>query len=321
MIANAESFTGGDMKFRSVWISDVHLGTKHARVDTLLDFLRQCECRYLYIVGDFIDGWQLRSKWHWEDRYNVLIQKLLRKSRKSTRIIYLTGNHDEFLEQFVNVNVNFGSVLLAREVIHMAADGRRYLVLHGHQFDGLTHFNRLLDRVGTRLYDWILDFNLYFNRVRRGLGFGYWSVSAYLKYKAKAAMKYVSDYEEAIIQMARKQNVQGVICGHVHRAEIRDTGDVVYLNCGDWVESCTALVEDFDGHIRLLQVHENNVQRTGRGAGTHDAGDGGEGDGGEGGAPGDGSGAWRGAAPGSRPILCIGNEGADHEDVNAGIFL
>jgi len=319
MIANSESFTGGHMRFRSVWISDIHLGAKHARVDALLDFLRQCDCRYLYIVGDFIDGWQLRSKWHWEDSYNVLIQKLLRKSRKETQIIYITGNHDEFLEQFVNVN--FGSVLLAREVIHTAADGKRYLVLHGHQFDGLTHFNRLLDRVGTRLYDWILDFNLYFNRVRRSLGFGYWSVAAYLKYKAKSAMKYVTDYEEAIIQMARKQNVQGVICGHVHRAEMRNTGDVVYLNCGDWVESCTALVEDFDGNIRLLHFHENNVQHTRRGPGSHDPGDGGEGDGREGRPSGDKGGARRGTAPAGRPILCIGHEDADYEDRDARLLI
>jgi UDP-2,3-diacylglucosamine pyrophosphatase LpxH len=320
MIANSESYTGGtQLRCRTVWISDIHLGTKHARVEALLDFLRDCDCRYLYIVGDFIDGWALRSKWHWEDNYNVLMQKLLRKSRKETRIIYITGNHDEFMEQFVNVN--FGSVLLAREAVHTGADGKRYLVLHGHQFDGLAHFNRLLDRVGTQLYDWILDFNLYFNRVRRGLGFGYWSVAAYLKYKAKSAMKYVSDYEEAIIQMARKMNVHGVICGHVHRAEIRDTGDVIYYNCGDWVESCTALVEDYDGHIRLVHFDEDHVQHTGRGARAHDAGDGGEGDGGEGGSSGDSDGARVGAAPAGRPVLCIGNEDADHEDIDAQLLL
>lgn len=315
MIASAESIGQEKMKFRSVWISDIHLGTKHAQVGPLLEFLRQCDCRYLYLVGDFIDGWQLKSRWHWENSYNVLIQKLLRKSRKDTKIIYITGNHDEFLEQFLNVN--FGSVLLAREVVHVAADGKRYLVLHGHQFDGLTHFNRLLDRVGTRLYDWILDFNLYFNKLRRSLGFGYWSVAAYLKFKAKAAMKYVSDYEEAIISMARKQNVHGVICGHVHRAEIRDEDGVQYLNCGDWVESCTALVEDFEGNIRLLHFHENNVQHTGGGPRSHDAGDGGEGDGGEGWAPGVEHRSRHGALPGGAPIFCVGDENADYKGLDA----
>jgi len=319
MIANSESFAASKQRFRSIWISDIHLGTRHAQVDALLGFLRDCDCRYLYLVGDFIDGWQLKSKWHWQDSYNVLIQKLLRKSRKETQIIYITGNHDEFIEQFLGVS--FGSVMLAREVIHTAADGKRYLVLHGHQFDGLTKFNRLLEKVGTRLYDWILDFNLHFNRVRRSLGFGYWSLAAYLKFKAKSAVKYVTEYEETMLHMARKHGVQGVICGHIHRAEIKSIGDVAYLNCGDWVESCTALVEDFDGNIRLLHFHENNVQHTGRGPGSSDPGDGGEGDGGEGGASGGQRGARRGTAPAGASILCVGHEDAAHEDSDARLFL
>ncbi len=309
----------GQQRFRSVWISDIHLGTKHAQVDALLEFLREVDCRYLYLVGDFIDGWQLRSKWHWQDSYNVLIQKLLRKSRKETQVIYITGNHDECLEQFVGMN--FGTVVLAREVIHTTADGKRFLVLHGHQFDGITHFNRLLDRVGTRLYDWILDFNLHFNRVRRSLGFGYWSVAAYLKYKAKAAVKYVSDFEDAIVQMAHKQNVQGVICGHIHRAEIKEDRGVTYMNCGDWVESCTALVEDFDGTIRLIHFHENNVQHSRRGPGSHDSGDSSEGDGGAGWSSGRLGGARHGAESAGASILCIGHEDADRPDSDARLLV
>ena len=297
-------------RYRTIWISDVHLGTKHSQVEPLLEFLRDHECRYLYLVGDFIDGWQLRSKWHWKDSYNVLIQKLLRKSRKETEVIYLTGNHDEFLEQFLNMN--FGSVRLTREVIHTAANGKRYLVLHGHQFDGLTKFNRVLEKLGTRLYDWILDFNLHFNRVRRSLGFGYWSLAAYLKFKAKSAVKYVTEYEETIVQMARKHNVQGVICGHIHRAETKTIAGVEYLNCGDWVESCTALVEDFDGNIRLLHFHEDNAQHTRRRAGAPDSGDGGEGDGGEGGAPDHERGFRRGTASSGSTLLCIGHEDAGY---------
>jgi len=319
MIATSHTSVAGEKRYRSVWISDIHLGTKHAQVDALLDFLREVECRYLYLVGDFIDGWQLHSRWRWQDSYNVLIQKLLRKSRKETKIIYLSGNHDEFLENFLNVN--FGSILLAREVIHMAADGKRYLVLHGHQFDGITHFNRLLDRVGTRLYDWILDLNLHFNRLRRCFGFGYWSVAAYLKYKAKAAVKYVSDYEDAIVQMARKQNVDGVICGHIHRAEIKALGDVTYLNCGDWVESCTALVEEYDGTIKLIHFHENNALRARRGPGSHDPGDGGEGDDGTSGTPDHERRTGFGTIPASSDIFCIGHEDADRADSNAGLRL
>jgi UDP-2,3-diacylglucosamine pyrophosphatase LpxH len=263
--------------YRAVWISDVHLGTKHAQVDALLAFLRSIECEQLYLVGDFIDGWELRHKWFWRDDYNVLIQKLLRKSRKQTRITYITGNHDEFVEEFLGLR--FGSVTLARQAIHTGVDGRRYLVIHGHQCDGVMHFNRLLDRVGSRIYQHLLDLNLYFNRIRRRLGCGYWSLSAYLKFKAKRAVSYVNDYEKALALLARKQKLDGVICGHIHRAEIKDLGGVRYLNCGDWVESCTALAEDFAGNIRLIHFHENNVLHSGRGARTPDASDGRAGDG------------------------------------------
>lgn len=240
------------MTYRAIWISDVHLGTKHSRVGPLLDFLRDVECQDLYIVGDFIDGWQLRRKWFWSDEYNVLIQKLLRKNRKHTRVTLITGNHDEFLEHFLGMN--FGAVRLMERTIHEAADGKKYLVLHGHQFDGLTHFNRLLDRVGSAIYDKILDLNVWINRVRRLLGFGYWSFASYIKMKAKASMKYVNDYEDSLIQFARKSGVDGVICGHIHRPEIRQVGDVMYLNCGDWVENCTALAEDYEGNMKLLNM-------------------------------------------------------------------
>jgi UDP-2,3-diacylglucosamine pyrophosphatase LpxH len=242
------------MNYRTIWISDVHLGTRHSQVGKLLDFLRQTECEQLYIVGDFIDGWQLRRKWFWTEEYNVLVQKLLRKNRKQTRVTFIIGNHDEFLEHFLGLN--FGAVQLAERTVHIAADGKRYVVLHGHQFDGLAHFNRLLDRVGSALYERILDMNVWVNKVRRLMGFGYWSFASYIKLKAKRAMKYVNDYEEALIQFARKSDACGIICGHIHRPEIRQVGDVVYMNCGDWIENCTALVEDFTGKIELIHFHD-----------------------------------------------------------------
>jgi UDP-2,3-diacylglucosamine pyrophosphatase LpxH len=249
------------MNVRAIWISDVHLGTKHAQVRPLLDFLRDHESAYIYIVGDFIDGWMLRRNWHWEDSYNVLIQKLLRKQRKKTRVIYITGNHDEFLEEFRGFG--FGSVKLMERTTHTTADGRRILVIHGHQFDGLTHFNRLLDRVGTVAYNRILDLNLILNRIRRRLGFGYWSFASYVKYAAKRAVKHVSDYENALIQDARKNRMDGVICGHIHQPEIRDVDGLTYMNCGDWVENCTALVEDLEGKFHLIKMHERKVPSPG----------------------------------------------------------
>jgi len=242
------------MTYRAIWISDIHLGTRHSRVGSLLEFLREVESEELYVVGDFIDGWQLRRKWHWTEEYNLLMQKLLRKNRKRTRVTFLVGNHDEFLEQFLGLN--FGTVRLVERTVHEAIDWKRYLVIHGHQLNGLSQYNRLLDRVGSALYERILDLNVWVNRFRRLCGFGYWSLASYLKLKAKSAMKYVNDYEEALLQFARKSGMDGVICGHIHRPEIRQAGDILYLNCGDWVENCSALVEDFDGRISLLHFHK-----------------------------------------------------------------
>jgi len=304
---------------RSVWISDIHLGTKHARVAELLDFLRVVECKYLYLVGDFIDGWELKFRWFWRDDYNVLIQKLLRKSRKQTKVIYISGNHDEFIEQFMGVR--FGSVTVARQAIHTTATGKKYLVIHGHQADGLSHFNHLLEKLGSHLYNWILDFNLYFNRARRALGFGYWSLAAYLKSRAKSAVKYVTEYEDTLASMARSHQTDGVICGHIHRAEMKLIDGVEYLNCGDWVESCTALVEDFDGKIQLIHFHENDVLRARRGAGSPDPGDGGQGNGRGGGTP-DRGGDGRGerATP-DAGILRIGHEDARPPVADPGVQI
>lgn len=264
------SATTRSTRWRSIWISDVHLGTKHAQVDALLAFLRTTKSEYLYIVGDLVDGWELRKGWYWQDSYNTLIQKILRKNRKHTKVVYITGNHDEFLEAFVGLSL--GGLTLVRQAIHEAADGRRYLVIHGHQFDGLTHFNRLLERVGSEVYNWILDLNLWFNRLRRRLGLGYWSLAAYLKTKAKSSVQYITNYEAAMVRLAQSQQVDGIICGHIHRAEIRSIDGLAYLNCGDWVESCTALVEDFSGNLSLIHFHANSDDGAGRGAWAHDPG-------------------------------------------------
>lgn len=263
------------MHYRAIWISDVHLGSRHSRTDSLLEFLRDAECRHLYLVGDIVDGWELRRKWAWSEDANTVIQKILRKNRKETKVTYIYGNHDEFLQGFVGMSL--GGVRLVERAIHVTADKRRFLVLHGHQLDGLVHFNRLLERVGSRLYTAILDFNLYFNRIRRRMGFGYWSVSAWLKFQAKSAVKYVTQFEEGMVRLAADAGVDGVICGHIHRAEMRKVQGLDYFNCGDWVESCSALVEHWDGSFELIRFHEDRICSAGRGAGSHDAGPGGAG--------------------------------------------
>ena len=245
------------MNYRAIWISDVHLGSRHSKVEALLRFLRENESDAIYIVGDFIDGWELQRRWRWLNAYNTVVQKLLRKDRKRTRVTLLYGNHDEFLQNFAGMR--FGRVRLAERAIHVGADGKRYLVLHGHQFDGLTHFNHLLEKIGSRLYDVILYMNSAINRIGRRLGFGYWSLSAFLKRQTKSAVKFISAYEDTMVQMAAKHKVDGIICGHIHQAEIKQVRGLAYMNCGDWVESCSALVEEMDGAFKIVYCYENTI--------------------------------------------------------------
>ena len=238
------------MVCRSVWISDIHLGTKHARVAELLEFLRGVDCKYLYIVGDLIDGWELKFRWFWRDDYNLLIQKLLRKSRKQTRVIYISGNHDEFIEQFIGMG--FGNVTMAREAIHTAADGRRYLVTHGDLFDIVIRHARWLAYLGDKAYDAAIAANTIFNKVRRGLGLRYWSLSQWAKYKVKNAVNFIGEFEKTLAAEASRHGLDGVICGHIHHAAAHDKFGFTYINCGDWVESCTAVGETFDGRFEII---------------------------------------------------------------------
>lgn len=238
-------------RYRAIWISDIHLGTRGCNADLLLDFLRSTHSDYLYLVGDIVDIWRMRRAWYWQQTHNDVIQKLLRKARKGTRVIYVPGNHDESFRDFVGHR--FGRVVVLGEAVHTALDGRRFLVLHGDQFDGIVKYAKWLAFVGDRAYSLALSINLWFNIVRRRLGFPYWSLSAYLKHKVKNAVEYISNYEHAVVAEARRRGVDGVICGHIHTAEIRDFDGITYCNDGDWVESCTALVEHLDGTFEILR--------------------------------------------------------------------
>ena len=198
-------------QYNAIIISDVHMGTKHAQVDKLLTFLKETECRHLYIVGDLIDGWELKRKWYWDDTHNLLVQKLLRKSRHHTNITYITGNHDEFVEQFIGQN--FGGVKIMKKTMHTGVHGKRYLVMHGHQFDGLVHCGRLLERIGSAAYQYVLSANTFFNKLRRRFGFGYWSLARFVKMNTKRAVKFITDFEDGMVSMARAKKVDGIICG------------------------------------------------------------------------------------------------------------
>jgi UDP-2,3-diacylglucosamine pyrophosphatase LpxH len=239
------------LKFRTIWISDIHLGTRGSQAELLLDFLKNTESKYLYLVGDIVDGWRMKRKWHWSQAHNDVVQKLLRKARKGTRLVYIPGNHDENFRDFAGRR--FGHVVVLRDAVHRMADGRRFLVLHGDEFDGVVLYAKWLAALGDGAYELALSLNRYLNVLRRKLGLPYWSLSAYLKHKVKNAVQYISSYEEAIVAQARRRKLDGVICGHIHTAELRDIDGITYANDGDWVESCTALVEHFDGRLEILR--------------------------------------------------------------------
>jgi UDP-2,3-diacylglucosamine pyrophosphatase LpxH len=235
---------------RAAFISDVHLGTRGCQAELLLDFIRALECDTLYLIGDIIDGWKLKSGWYWPQAHNDVVQKVLRMARKGVTVIYVPGNHDEAARDFCGVH--FGGVIIARDAIHETADGRRFLVTHGDEFDGVVQHARWLAFLGDWAYRTLLAANTWFNKARRMMGFGYWSLSAFVKVKVKNALQFIENFEEAVADEARRRDVDGVICGHIHKAEMRQIGGVTYINDGDWVESCTAVVERHDGTFEIL---------------------------------------------------------------------
>jgi len=240
----------GRQRFRTIFISDLHLGTPGCQAEALLDFLREHPSDQLYLVGDIVDGWQLRRKWFWPQAHNDVVQKLLRRARKGCRVVFVPGNHDEFARDFIGHQ--FGGIEVIDEAVHVTADGRRLWIIHGDYFDGVIQCAKWLAYVGDNLYEFTLKLNRYLNNLRGRMGLPYWSLSACLKQKVKKALNYVTDFEVAVAAEARKRGHQGVVCGHIHRAEMREINGTLYCNDGDWVESRTALVEHFDGRLELL---------------------------------------------------------------------
>lgn len=238
------------LRLRAVWISDLHLGTPGCQAQALLRFLREFDCDTLYLVGDIIDGWQLRRGWYWPQAHNDVVQKILRKARKGTRVVFVPGNHDEFARRYVGLN--FGGVDVVEDCIHVTADGRRLWVTHGDLFDGVIQCAKWLAYLGDQAYEFTLKVNRWFNRARARLGLPYWSLSQYLKHRVKRAVSYIDDFETAVAREAARRGCDGVVCGHIHHAEIRAIGEVLYCNDGDWVESLTALVEHADGRLEIL---------------------------------------------------------------------
>lgn len=254
--ADVESGSGKrePVRFRTIWISDVHLGTTGCQAQRLLEFLRRTESETLYLVGDIIDGWQLKRRWYWEQSHNDVVQTVLKKAKKGTEVIFVPGNHDEAVRQFIDLD--FGGIRVRDELVHTTAQGKRMLVLHGDRFDGVIACAKWLAYVGDNLYTMILKWNQWLNSWRARAGLPYWSLSQYLKLKVKNAVSYISSFENALADEAQRRGLDGVICGHIHKPEIREINGILYCNDGDWVESLSALVEEHSGELRLASWQE-----------------------------------------------------------------
>jgi UDP-2,3-diacylglucosamine pyrophosphatase LpxH len=242
------------LRFRSVFISDIHLGFKGCSAGFLLDFLRRVETDNLYLVGDIIDLWSLQRTFFWPQAHNDVIRTILGKAKHGTRVVYIPGNHDRLFRDYDGWV--FGNVEVRRDAIHTTADGRRFLLLHGDEFDSVIRASPLLESLGNRAYAAVLRLNRYVNAARRRFGYPYWSLAAFLKHRVKNAVSYVANFERAVAFEARRRGVDGMICGHIHRAEISEIEGIAYCNDGDWVESCTTLVEDYRGRLSLLRWTE-----------------------------------------------------------------
>ena len=265
-----EPAPGGRQKFRTIWISDIHLGTKGCNADLLIDFLDNVDSEVMYLVGDIIDGWRLKKKFYWPQAHNDIVWRILKRARRGTRIVYIPGNHDEMFRQFTGLC--FGGIEIRRAAFHDTADGRRLMVLHGDEFDAVMLSHRWLAFVGDALYHFMMGLNSFVNAARKRLGMPYWSLSKMAKHKVKNAVEFIGKYEETVARAAAERGVDGVVCGHIHTAEHRMFGTeerpIEYWNDGDWVEGCNALVEHADGRMEILHWPDEIAKREAAEAGT-----------------------------------------------------
>ena len=255
-----ERVIAGRRQYRTVWISDVHLGTRGCNAEMLIDFLDHVDSETMYLVGDMIDGWRLKKRFHWPQSHNDVVWRLMKRAKRGTRVVYIPGNHDEMFRPFTGMS--FGGVEIRRKAIHETADGRKLLVLHGDEFDTIMLAHRWLAFVGDAAYTMLMRLNVVVNAVRQRLGLPYWSLSKMAKHKVKNAVSFISRFEEVVAHEAGTRGVDGVVCGHIHNAEMREIEGVAYYNDGDWVEGCTALVEHFDGRMEVLHWADEIALRT-----------------------------------------------------------
>lgn len=254
--------------YKTIFISDIHLGTKDCKAELLTDFLKHNSAESIYLIGDIIDGWKIeKNKWRWKDTHSNVIRKLLGHARQGTRVVYITGNHDEFLRPLIPFGLNFGHVHLKNEEIFHGINGKKYLITHGDLFDGITKLAPWLAFLGDTAYDFVLSLNNKFNWIRHRLGFGYWSLSQYLKKRVKKSVDFIFKFEQNLVNYVKRRKLDGVICGHIHTPEIKEIDGITYMNDGDWVESCSALVEHHDGTFEIvywetIKVEKNESNKT-----------------------------------------------------------
>ena len=240
------------MHYKSIFISDVHLGTRGCQADTLCVFLKTHTCDNLFLVGDMIDGWQLKKRWFFPQSHANVIRRILTAAKRGSKVKYIIGNHDEALRKFLNFDISFGNIEVSDREDYVGLDGKRYLVIHGDFFDALMYDKKWLMHIGDTLYDTMIWVNIHFNKVRKLFGMEYWSLSKYLKQNTKQALNFVTRYEKHLAEYCKQNDYDGIICGHIHTAEIREINGVMYMNDGDWVESSTALVEHLDGRWEII---------------------------------------------------------------------
>lgn len=246
------------IKYKTICISDLHLGTKDYKAELLNNFLSCHECDNLFLVGDIIDGWKIiQNKWKWKKSHTTTIRKILGYSKAGTNVVYITGNHDEFIRPFINKVLNLGSIKIVNQYSYIDLSGKRLLVTHGDMFDGISELAPWLGLLGDKLYDFVLWLNNGFNFLRRKMGFGYRSMSKFLKDKVKDAVSFIFKFETNLTTYAKKHDYEGVICGHIHTPDIKVIDDIIYMNDGDWVESCSALVETMDGEWKIIYWNSN----------------------------------------------------------------
>lgn len=252
------------MDYQTIFISDIHLGSKGCKAEQLNSFLKANTAKKLYLIGDIVDGWKIQqNKWAWRQAHSNVVRRILGHAKRGTQVYYVAGNHDEFLRPMIPYGISFGRIQIANQLTHNGIDGKKYLVVHGDLFDGITRLAPWISFLGDKAYDILLVLNTTVNRWRHKLGFGYWSLSQFLKQRVKRAVDFIFHFERNLIDYGRKRGFDGVICGHIHKAEIKTTDGFIYMNDGDWVESCTALVEHTDGRWEIIHWTEiENVDTT-----------------------------------------------------------